>query len=125
LKMISVETEGILLRVALNESSTAQVIGRALPMESVASRWGGEIYFEIPVKIPEDEGAREQVEAGEVGYWPPGHAFCIFFGRTPTSRDEKPRAASPVNIFGKVVGDATVLQRVKEGSKVTIRSISS
>ena len=125
LKMISIITEGISVQVALDDSSTAQAIGRALPLEGIVNRWGAEIYFEIPVRIAKAEEAREQVEVGEVGYWPPGHAFCIFFGKTPASLDERPRAASPVNIFGKVVGDPTVLRRVKDGSKITIQAAQS
>jgi hypothetical protein len=122
---ITVDAEGISLQIVLDESSTAQAVANALPIEGIVSRWGSEIYFEIPVKIAKGKGAREQVEVGEVGYWPPGHAFCIFFGRTPASRDEKPRAASPVNVFGKVAGDPKLLRKLKDGSRITVRSASA
>ncbi|MGD0575436.1 MAG: cyclophilin-like fold protein [Anaerolineales bacterium] len=125
MKMISISTQGISVEVALDDSPTAQAIGGALPLEGIVNRWGAEIYFEIPIRIKKAEEAREQVEVGEVGYWPPGHAFCIFFGKTPASQDERPRAASPVNVFGKVVGDPTVLRRVKDGSKITIEEAHS
>ncbi len=54
--------------------------------------WGDEIYFAIPVSLKED-GPRATVEVGDLGYWPPGRAFCIFFGPTPASRGDEVRAA--------------------------------
>jgi len=98
---------------------TAERILAALPIDGKANRWGDEIYFSIPVNIDE-EHSRAEVEVGAVAYWPPGSALCIFFGRTPASRSEKPRAASPVNVFAKVKGDATVFRNVRDGETVTI-----
>lgn len=104
----------------LNESPTAGKIWEALPIEGRGSTWGDEIYFGIPVDAPPEKDARDVVAVGELGYWPPGTAFCIFFGRTPASTDERPRAASPVNIVGRVQGDATVFRAVSSGTKVTL-----
>ena len=98
---------------------TAERIWAALPIQGNANRWGDEIYFSIPVSI-EEEHSRADVELGAVAYWPPGSALCIFFGRTPASRSEKPRAASPVNVFAKVKGDVRVFRSVRDGDTVTI-----
>ena len=104
----------------LNESKTAQMIWEALPMEGKGNLWGEEIYFSIPVKVAQEKGAREVVSAGELGYWPTGHAFCIFFGPTPASRGDEIRAASAVNIIGKVLSDPKVFRKAKDGEKITL-----
>ena len=104
----------------LEENPTADAIWDALPIEAPANTWGDEIYFGIPVHIEEAEDANEVVGIGDLGYWPPGHAFCIFFGRTPASQGDEPRAASPVNPLGKVEGDATVFKGVKSGTGVKL-----
>jgi len=117
---ITLSAGNVSLTAELNDSPTAQQIWQALPIEGKANRWGDEIYFEIPVKANQEPDAREQVEVGELGYWPVGHAFCIFFGPTPVSTDERPRAYSPVNILGRVTGDATQFRAVKEGTRVRI-----
>jgi hypothetical protein len=104
----------------LNESKTAQLIWEALPIEAKTNLWGEEIYFTIPVKTGVERGAKEVVSAGELGYWPTGHAFCIFFGPTPASRGDEIRAASPVNVIGKVLSDPTVFRKVKGGAKITL-----
>jgi len=104
----------------LNDSPTATKIWEALPIEGRGNTWGDEIYFAIPVEAKQEKDARDLVAVGELGYWPPGSAFCIFFGRTPASTDERPRAASPVNILGKIQGDATVFKAVSSGTRVTL-----
>jgi uncharacterized protein len=105
----------------LNDSRTAEAIWQALPIDGRASRWGDEIYFEIPVELEPEDG-REVVEAGELGYWPPGTAFCLFWGRTPASRGEEIRAASPVNVFGRVDGDPTGFGAVRSGERVRVEA---
>ncbi len=102
-----------------NNPITAQAILDALPIHGRANRWGDEIYFSIPVAVPVEK-AREEVEVGDLAYWPPGNGFCIFFGRTPASTSEKPRAASPVNVFGRVSGDATIFRRTRSGEEIRI-----
>jgi hypothetical protein len=104
----------------LNESKTAQLIWEAFPIEARANLWGEEIYFAIPVKTGLETGSREVVSAGELGYWPTGDAFCIFFGRTPASRGDEIRAASAVNIIGRVLSDPKVFLKAKDGAKVTL-----
>jgi len=108
----------------LNDTATALAIMEALPIEARASRWGGEIYFSIPVEASVETGAREVVQAGEIGYWPPGSAFCIFFGRTPASEGEEIRAASAVNIVGRIQGDLDNLWNIPNGAKVSLRESS-
>jgi hypothetical protein len=103
----------------LNDTPTATKIWNALPIEAPAQTWGDEIYFGIGMRADEDE-PRDVVAAGDLGYWPPGAAFCIFFGPTPASRGDEIRPASPVNVVGRVVGDPTVFKKVKPGVRVTI-----
>ncbi len=107
----------------LNDSPTARAIWDALPIAARANRWGDEIYFAIPVKRAPESDAREVVQVGELGYWSPGHAFCIFFGPTPASRGGEIRAASAVNIIGQVDGDARVFKRVKDGAEIKIEKM--
>ena len=104
----------------LNDSKTATAIWDALPIEAKAETWGDEIYFGIPVRAEADR-AKDVVALGDLGYWPPGHAFCVFFGPTPLSRGAEIRPASPVNLIGRVVGDAQVFRRVSAGTRVTLR----
>ncbi len=107
------------LEATLQQNRTATSIYRALPIETVASTWGDEIYFAIPVELG-PENPRETVENGDLGYWPPGNAFCIFFGPTPASRKGEIRPASPVNVFGRIGGDTTVLRQVPARASVRI-----
>jgi hypothetical protein len=124
MKSIIISFERISLPAELNDSPTAQRIWEALPIEGQANTWGDEIYFEIPVVAAQEPDARAEVEVGELGYWPVGHAFCIFFGPTPASTGERPRAYSPVNILGRVVGDATRLRAVRGGAAVRLTRAS-
>lgn len=98
---------------------TSKAIWDTLPIEARANTWGDEVYFSIPVEV-EEENSREVVQMGDLGYWPPGKAFCIFFGQTPASRGDEIRPASPVNVFGRVKGDAKVFKAVRGGEKVSI-----
>ena len=91
-----------------------------MPIEGEAHIWGDEIYFEIPFRADQESDARAEVEVGELGYWPVGRAFCIFFGPTPASTDDRPRAYSPVNILGRVVGDATQFKGTPNDTVVRI-----
>lgn len=124
-RKIRILVGGLNVEAELNNSKTAQFIWEALPIEARVNTWGEEIYFAIPVKMGLEQGAREVVSSGELGYWPTGHAFCIFFGPTPASRGEEIRAASAVNIIGKISGDAKVFLKVKDGAKIVLEKISS
>jgi hypothetical protein len=108
------------LEAWLNETKTASKVFEALPITSTANTWGDEIYFTIPVTVgPED--AREVVSLGDIAYWPPGKAMCIFFGKTPVSKGDEIRPASAVNIIGKLEGDFKSLKKVRDGEEITIR----
>jgi hypothetical protein len=119
-KKIRILVSNLKVEAELNESKTAQMIWEALPIDAKANLWGEEIYFSIPVKTDQEKGAREVVSSGELGYWPPGTAFCIFFGPTPASRGDEIRAASAVNIIGKVLSDPKVFRKAKDGEKIIL-----
>ncbi len=120
---IDLSVDDILLVADLNDSQTAQKIAAALPFEGRANVWGDEIYFEIPVEIALTEDAVEEVAVGTLAYWPTGRALCIFFGPTPVSTSDKPRAYSPVNVFGKVIDDVKVLKKVTNGAFVKVEAL--
>ncbi len=122
-RKIRIQTGELKAEAELNDSKTAQLIWEALPIDGKVNLWGEEIYFSIPVKAGADQGAREVVSSGELGYWPPGHAFCIFFGPTPASRGDEIRAASAVNIIGKVLSDPKVFLKAKDGVKITLEKV--
>jgi len=115
IKAGSVDAEAV-----LNESPTAKKVWEALPLEARADTWGDEIYFGIPVKSSLEKDALEVVEVGDLGYWPTGSAFCIFFGPTPMSRGKEVRPASAVNVIGRVSGDARIFKKVPSRVKVRI-----
>jgi hypothetical protein len=120
LRKIHIKFDELTFHAQLNESATAEELWKQLPLESRVSTWGEEIYFEIPVNMPEEPDAREIVSVGDLGYWPTGQAFCIFFGPTPVSTDERPRAYSPVNIIGEVIPDHSRLKEIKDGERVKL-----
>ena len=120
MKKITIHVENMILEAELNDSLTAEKIFDGLPFEESANVWGEEIYFMIPMQLDLESDAREEMEIGELAYWPSGPAFCIFFGPTPVSKDEKPRAYSPVNVFGKIVGEAAVLKKVSQGANIRV-----
>ena len=116
-RAIRITAGSVSAEARLNGSKTAQTIWDALPIEAKGSTWGDEIYFDIGVPAA-PEAAREVVELGDLAYWPPGHPFCIFFGPTPASRGDECRAASPVNVVGKIQGDPGVFKKVRSGTRV-------
>lgn len=126
-RRISITAGDVKVVAVLNETRTADAIWGALPITGLANRWGDEIYFEIPVRLSE-ENAKAVVEAGDLGYWPPGRAFCIFFEPTPVSRGNEIRPASPVNVFGRLEGGAEIpklLRGVRDGAKVVITVLAA
>jgi hypothetical protein len=117
IKIISGNIE-VSAKIIDKNPETADLIWNSLPFESEVNTWGDEIYFTIPVET-RLENSQETVEIKDLAYWPPGKAFCIFFGMTPISND-KIRPASPVNVFGKVIGDVKILKKIKTGSKIKV-----
>jgi hypothetical protein len=118
-RRIRITTGSVAADAQLNGSRTARRIWDALPISAKASTWGHEIYFDIGLDLP-PESPREIVEAGDLAYWPPGRAFCLFFGPTPASRGDEIRPASPVTLVGRIAGDPQVFRSVRAGAPVTI-----
>ena len=121
-KKIKITAGQIQVEAKLNDCPTAKAIAGALAIKAKAQLWGGEIYFSIPVEAELEQDAREVLQPGELGYWPTGNAFCIFFGPTPASRGDEIRAASAVNIIGRVKGDLSQLWNVPDGADITIEA---
>jgi len=121
-KKIKIKAGKVDAEAILNDSATARKVWAALPIEAKANTWGDEIYFAIPVKAPLEKSAQELVEVGDLGYWPSGNAFCIFFGPTPMSRGNEVRPASAVNVIGRVSGDAGVFKKIPPGSKIRVEA---
>jgi hypothetical protein len=119
-RKIRIRAGAIEVEAELNDTRTAQAIWETLPIKGRVNLWGDEIYFSIPLSLKLEAG-QEMVNIGELGYWPDGNAFCIFFGLTPVSQADEIRPASPVAVFGKVIGDATVFKKVATGTKITVR----
>ena len=120
-RRIKIKAGSVILEAELYNTKTAEAIWQALPFNGKVNTWGDEIYFSIPVKIDLESG-QEIVNIGDLGYWPPGNAFCIFFGQTPVSNKDGIRAASPVDIFGRVLDDATVFKEIRDGEQIFIES---
>lgn len=118
-KKIKIFANSVMMMAELNETHTAKRIWTALPISAEINIWGDEIYFSIPVKI-ELEEPRASVDIGDIAYWPPGQALCIFYGPTPVSRGGEIRPASPVTVVGKLLGNPKDFNKLKKKRKVTI-----
>lgn len=118
-RKITITVGAITARAELNDTDAAARIWNALPIDASANTWGDEIYFSIPVQVEEENG-RDIVDLGDLGYWPPGSAFCIFYGPTPLSRGDEIRPASPVTVIGRVDGDPYVFKQASQGDPVRI-----
>jgi uncharacterized protein len=123
MRRIRFDFGALTLDADLLDTPTARAIAAALPISSSALTWGEEVYFEVPVKAAKEKDARAVVTAGEIAYWPDGHAIALGFGRTPISRGDETRLASPCNVFAKAIGDVKALAKVKAGAKVSVTLI--
>jgi hypothetical protein len=120
-RVIKIKVEGIELEAVLNGTATADAVWEVLPVNVQSSMWGDELYFALPEELGVGlEKGQELVEIGDLGYWPVGNAFCIFFGPTPMSQGDEIRPASPVTVFGRVVGDAAGLDELRSGAQVVV-----
>lgn len=117
---IRIRVGSVEARAELYDTKAAEAVWRALPFDGKLHTWGDEIYFRIPLKM-ELEAGQEKVEPGDLGYWPPGMAFCIFFGLTPVSSQGEIRAASEVDVFGKLLDDPALFKTVEESERVYVK----
>jgi hypothetical protein len=122
---INISVANVSVEAVMLDTPTASKILEALPIESSANVWGDEIYFDIPLSLEQEPDARADVEVGDLAYWPAGPAFCIFFGPTPVSTGDQPRAYSPVNVFGRVSGDTGKLKTVSAGAVIKVTLVES
>tara|TARA_B100000519_G_C14242868_1_gene438268 strand:- start:1220 stop:1591 length:372 start_codon:yes stop_codon:yes gene_type:complete len=114
------EFENISIEAELNDSPTSKDLINLLPLEGISQIWGEEIYFSTSINRENDDWAKETVELGDIAFWPPGNAICLFFGKTPVSQGDEIRPASPTNVMGKIVGDLEILKTVNSGDKVKV-----
>ena len=124
MEKIKISVENLSMEAEMFDTPTAGKIIEALPFEGASNIWGDEIYFDIPLSLDPEPDARADVAVGDLAYWPAGPAFCIFFGPTPVSTGDQPRAFSPVNVFGRVLGDAKRFKAVSSGSVVKVTKLS-
>ena len=117
--VIQFETLDLRLEATLNDSDTASALSGVLPIEASVNLWGDEIYFGVDLFM-DNEKSQETVEIGDLAYWPPGNAFCIFFGETPASLDGQIKPASAVTVIGRIESDPSLLKRVTSGENITI-----
>ena len=120
-KQIKIVVGNMETQATLNESMTAIKVWDILPFTSRAMIWGDEIYFDIPLEMNLEKGASAVVQLGDLAYWPAGPSMCIFLGKTPVSEGNEIRAASAVNVFGKVTDVKALLRKVESGEKITIK----
>jgi len=116
-RRIRISTGTVAAYATLNDTSVAEGVWQALPLEVKMQTWGDELYGAVPLTLPL-ESPQQEVERGDLAFWPPGHALCIFFGPTPASSGDEPRAASDVTVFGHVEGDSGVFRLVRSGEKL-------
>ena len=121
--IIQITSGDVRVEAQLYDTPTGKAIAEAFPIDGTVNRWGGEIYFTIPVSVALDAASRDELEPGELGYWPTGNAFCIFFGATPASQGDECRAASNVNVFGRVNGDLAPLWNIENGAQIRIQVV--
>ena len=121
--MIRVRAGAVEVQAELNDTRTAKALFRTLPIKARANTWGDEIYFDVPLNTEIEDG-KQVVEMGDVAYWPDGPSLCLFFGRTPASRGDDIRAASPVTILGRIIGDPKVLRLVRSGGEITVEKVT-
>ena len=122
-RKIIISTENLRMVAILAEGSSADIFWNTLPITGQVNTWGDEIYFNVNLQMPLDDDESDIVESGDIAFWPPGSAFCIFFGRTPASLGDEVRAASAVNVLGKIDGDEREFRSVPSGEEVRLEQL--
>lgn len=118
-KQIKIVIGELELTAELNDSDSSKALLKRLPLDLQMNRWGDEYYGDCGVFVDEDSDARDEMEVGELAIWPPGSALCIFFGPTPASVGDEPKAASAVNPIGRISSGLELLQ--SQGSSIRVR----
>jgi hypothetical protein len=121
---IRFEFATLTLEAELLDTPTAKAIAATLPVTSSVLTWGEEVYFDVPVNVAREKDARAVIVPGEIAYWPEGPAIAIGFGRTPISRGDETRLASPCNVFAQALGDVKTLAKVKSGETVEVSLVA-
>jgi hypothetical protein len=121
---IRFEFGALTLEAELLDTPTAKAIAAALPVSASVLTWGEEVYFDVPVEMPREKDARAVVTPGEIAYWPDGPSIAIGFGRTPISKGDETRLASPCNVFAKALGDVKMLAKVRQGATVKVSKVA-
>ena len=114
------EFEKLSIEGELNDSPTSKALINSLPIEGISQIWGDEIYFSTSISKENDEWAKETVDLGDIAFWPPGNAICLFFGPTPVSSGDEIRPASATNVMGKIIGDLEELKTINSGDNVKV-----
>jgi uncharacterized protein len=122
-EQVKITIGNVTLRAELFDTACAKAIAARLPIKARPDEWGDEYYFEISLTVPLDETATTKVKVGDIGYWPPGRAMAIFFGRTPISTGSAPVPASAVNLVGKIIDDATLLKKARGAAEIIIETL--
>ncbi|MDP6345950.1 MAG: cyclophilin-like fold protein [Alphaproteobacteria bacterium] len=123
MRKLTMTIGAVVIRAELFDTPTAEAIHAALPFQAVASTWGEEVYFAVPVDMPREADAREVVEAGELAFWVEGSSIAIGFGPTPISRGDEIRLAAPTNIWGRALDDVGRLAAVREGDAINLAAL--
>jgi hypothetical protein len=121
---IRFEFATLTLEAELLDTPTAKAIAATLPVTSSVLTWGEEVYFDVPVNVAREKDARAVIVPGEIAYWPEGPAIAIGFGRTPISKGDETRLASPCNVFAQALDDVKTLAKVKSGETVEVSLVA-
>lgn len=110
----------ITTRAWLDTSDTAHKILEAAPITSIINIWGKEIYFSVPLKKDLENGT-DTVCFGDIAYWPPAKAVCIYLGETPISHYGRIKPLTPVEVIGRVENPELLLKRAQQGQIICMK----
>ena len=108
------------LEIAVHDTTTADIIWRALPLFSVAETWGEALHFDTPIRGGRDRTARLNAAPGEIYFWSEDERVVIVWGPTPISRPNEIRLMRPCNLWAHTLDDASMLGVVVPGERVAL-----